>query len=82
MCAGASYALGLGELAKRACIGAVRTVVQLTALGYVLEPIFTYGEEHWWVPVVWIVVICVIAGIEAAQRSRYTYTGGRAWAAS
>ena len=37
-----SHVLGLTELAKRSCVGAVRTLVQLTALGYVLDPVFTY----------------------------------------
>ena len=34
-----------------------------------------YGEDHWWVPMIWILAICLIAGVEAAQRSQYTYAG-------
>ncbi len=70
--AGISFALGLG-LERRLLIAAVRTVVQLLLLGYILEWIF--GARHWFAIVVVMLVMSAIAGYSAVTRTEHRYPG-------
>jgi putative ABC transport system permease protein len=67
-----SYALQLG-LERRLLIAAVRTIVQLLLIGYVLEWIFAERNT----PIIWLLalVMSLIAGIAAVQRVEKRYPG-------
>ena len=69
-----SLCLRLG-LARRISIAAVRTVVQLTAIGMILKHVFQAQHP------LWIVVIALVmtltAGLTAGGRGRYGYRGLR-----
>ena len=52
-----------------------RCVVQLTVLGYVLVPIFTY--ELWYLVVAYAFFMLLIGSWEASSRPAYTYTVSR-----
>lgn len=67
-----SFALGLG-LEKRLLIAAVRTVVQLLLLGYVLKWIF--GASHWLAIVGMMLAMSAIAGVSAVRRTERRYPG-------
>ncbi len=69
---GISLALGLG-LEKRLALASVRTVVQLLIIGFILRWVF--GFEHL-LPILGVVlVMTVIAGRAAVQRSGRTFPG-------
>jgi len=72
-----SLALGLG-LERRLAVAAVRTVVQLLLLGWVLKWIFAAG--HWSVIVGLMLAMSAIAGIAAVRRTDRRYPG--VWATS
>lgn len=65
--------LRIRVVAWRAILGAVRTILQLGLLGYVLKPIFEEGLEHPSIPVGYVVAMAAVAGVEASARSKYTY---------
>jgi putative ABC transport system permease protein len=70
-----SLALKLG-LGRQLMLAAVRTVVQLLAIGYVLGWVF---EHHYWYVVLPLMcLMTLIAGASAAGRGRRTYAGQRA----
>ena len=52
-----------------------RCVVQLTVLGYILVPIFTY--ELWYLVVAYAFFMLLIGSWEASSRPAYTYTVSR-----
>lgn len=56
-------------------IGAIRTFVQLTAVGYILLPIFDAGEEFWWVVVLYVFLMIILASYESSVRPRYSFKG-------
>jgi len=67
-----SLALGLG-LEKRLAIAALRTVVQLLLVGYVL--VFVFGADTPWLVLAALMVMTIAAGRAAVQRSRRTFRG-------
>jgi putative ABC transport system permease protein len=69
-----SVAFNLG-MQRQLAVAAVRTVVQLSLVGLVLQKVFSYA----YVPVVLgaIVVMTVIAGLSAVQRVELPYAGIR-----
>ncbi len=67
-----SALLGLG-LGRRLLLAAVCTVVQLLLVGLVLEWIFRL--DRWYVVVVWMLVMTLVAGITAVQRTKLRYPG-------
>ncbi|VXC06006.1 ABC transporter permease [Burkholderia sp. 8Y] len=69
-----SVALDLG-LERRLLIAAVRTVVQLLFIGYVLGWVFAFSR--WYVVLPLMVLMTVIAGFAASGRGRRTYAGQR-----
>ncbi|GIL52589.1 hypothetical protein Vafri_8411 [Volvox africanus] len=54
-------------------IASIRMVVQLSLLGYILVPIFTY--DKWWLVLLYGVFMLLIASLEAVQRPSYTFQG-------
>ena len=70
-----SVALKL-DLERKLAWAAVRTVVQLLAIGYVLGWVFRY--DHWFVVLPLMTVMTLIAGFAGAQRGSRTYRGQRA----
>ena len=67
-----SFALGLG-LERRLAIAAVRMVVQLLLLGWVLNWIF--AASHWSTIVGLMLVMSAIAGVSAVRRTERRYPG-------
>ncbi|GLC47854.1 hypothetical protein PLESTB_000032700 [Pleodorina starrii] len=51
----------------------LRMVVQLSLLGYVLVPIFTY--DKWWLVLLYGMFMLMIASLEAVQRPSHTFQG-------
>ncbi len=70
-----SVALKL-DLERKLAWAAVRTVVQLLAIGYVLGWVFQF--DRWFVVLPLMVVMTLIAGFAGAQRGARTYAGQRA----
>jgi putative ABC transport system permease protein len=70
-----SVALKL-DLERKLAWAAVRTVVQLLAIGYVLGWVFQF--DRWFVVLPLMVLITLIAGFAGAQRGARTYAGQRA----
>ncbi|RAU44430.1 MULTISPECIES: iron export ABC transporter permease subunit FetB [unclassified Pseudomonas] len=64
--------LGLG---RQLLWAAVRTVVQLSAIGYLLGWVF--GNAHWYVVLPLMCLMTLIAGVSAAGRGKRTYAGQR-----
>ncbi|MDO5639366.1 MAG: iron export ABC transporter permease subunit FetB [Neisseria sp.] len=62
-------------LTRKIGIAAVRTVVQLTAIGVLLKYVFA-AEHPLWIAVI-VLVMTLTAGFSANSRSRYTYAGER-----
>lgn len=67
-----SVALSLG-LERRLLIASVRTIVQLAAIGYVLQWIF--AVDRWYFVLLPVVVMTLIAGISAVRRTKTRYRG-------
>ena len=57
-------------LTRKIGVAAVRTVVQLTAIGMVLKYVFA-AEHPLWIAVI-ALVMTLTAGLSAGSRSRYT----------
>jgi putative ABC transport system permease protein len=70
-----SAALSLG-LGRRPALAAVRTVVQLLAIGYVLGWVFAYAR--WYVVLPVMLIMTVVAGFGGASRGAHSYAGQRA----
>ncbi|CAK0785180.1 hypothetical protein CVIRNUC_008386 [Coccomyxa viridis] len=54
-------------------IGAIRCIIQLTLLGYILVPIFTYNQ--WWLVLLYACFMLYVGCLEASQRPAYSYAG-------
>lgn len=67
-----SLALRLG-LGRRLIVAAVRTVVQLLLVGLVLEWIFAVGQ--WYVVLLMVVIMTLVAGAAAVRRTERRYQG-------
>ena len=70
-----SVALNL-RLERKLLVAAVRTVVQLLLIGYVLGWVFAFNR--WYVVLPLMALMTVIAGLAASDRGRRTYAGQRA----
>ena len=46
--------------------------MQLTLLGYILVPIFTYNQ--WWLVLLYACFMLYVGCLEASQRPAYSYT--------
>jgi putative ABC transport system permease protein len=63
------------DLERKLAWAAVRSVVQLLAIGYVLNWVFQFS--HWYVVLPLMMLMTLIAGISASDRGRRTYVGQR-----
>jgi len=63
------------DLERKLAWAAVRTVVQLLAIGYVLGWVFSY--DRWYVVLPLMALMTLIAGIAGSQRGERTYAGQR-----
>jgi hypothetical protein len=70
-----SVALKL-DLERKLAWAAVRTVVQLLAIGYVLGWVFRY--DHWFVVLPLMIVMTLIAGFAGVDLGQFV-AGGRGW---
>eukprot|EP00539_Tryblionella_compressa_P010620 CAMPEP_0178799794 /NCGR_PEP_ID=MMETSP0745-20121128/12486_1 /TAXON_ID=913974 /ORGANISM="Nitzschia punctata, Strain CCMP561" /LENGTH=572 /DNA_ID=CAMNT_0020458551 /DNA_START=23 /DNA_END=1741 /DNA_ORIENTATION=- len=52
-------------------VGTIRTFVQLSLLGFVLDPIFHYGVDWWWLVMAYCLLMILLASFEASMRSKY-----------
>ncbi len=69
-----SVALRL-QLERRLLLAAVRTIVQLLAIGFLLQWVFQ--QQHWFAVLLWMGTISVIAGLSAVGRVDRKYRGMR-----
>jgi putative ABC transport system permease protein len=67
-----SMRLRLGLHAKLA-VGALRCIGQLSALGFLLVPIFVANK--WWVTATYATAMCLVASAEAVSRPARAYAG-------
>ena len=56
-------------------VGTFRTFIQLSILGLILQPIFDWGEELWWVVIGYTFFMIVLAAYEASTRPKYFFKG-------
>jgi len=59
------------DLNRDLAIGAVRCAAQLSAVGYVLGPIF--NANHWLVSIPYILAMGCVAAIESVSRPKHAY---------
>jgi len=73
-----SFGLEL-NLERSVIIGTIRTGLQLTICGYVLKPVFLYGEKPAWDDFGWLlvaaylIVMILLASWESSNRSKYSF---------
>ena len=61
------------DLHRKLVVGVARCVVQLSALGYILVPIFV--ANRWWLSACYASVMCLVAAAEAVSRPAHAYPG-------
>mmetsp|Transcript_4586 Transcript_4586/g.5149 ORF Transcript_4586/g.5149 Transcript_4586/m.5149 type:complete len:571 (-) Transcript_4586:8-1720(-) len=59
-------------------VSTIRTFVQLSLLGFVLDPIFVNGVQLWWLVVGYCFLMVILASYEGSTRSKY-YIDGQFW---
>lgn len=69
-----SYHLDL-NLESSILIGSFRTFVQLSILSFILDPIFKWGVDLWWVVVAYTIFMILLASFESSSRSFYFFDG-------
>ncbi|KAL3917829.1 MAG: hypothetical protein SGILL_004526 [Bacillariaceae sp.] len=72
-----SSRMGL-DIESQILVGTIRTFVQLSILGFILDPIFVWGVDLWWVVLAYCGLMIVLASYESSVRSRY-YLEGQFW---
>ena len=72
-----SYVMGL-DIESPILVGTLRTFIQLTVLGFILDPIFARGVELWWLVIGYTLLMTVLASYESSVRSKY-YLEGQFW---
>ena len=66
--------MGLG-LESPMVVGVIRTAIQLSILGAILQPIFILGETLPWLVTGYVLFMIVVASMEASARSKYCFDG-------
>jgi putative ABC transport system permease protein len=69
-----SNRMGL-HLERPLLVGVVRVFVQLSVLGAVLAPIFTYGRDRCWVVLLYVAFMLILATRESTARCTYVFPG-------
>jgi putative ABC transport system permease protein len=70
----ASAAMGLG-IESPILVGTVRALIQLSILGLILDPIFVWGIELWWLVPGYCGIMILLASYESSVRSKYYLEG-------
>lgn len=63
------------ELASPIIINSIRTFVQLSILGYILDPIFAWGIDYWYIVAAYIFFMVTLASREASNRVKFVFKG-------
>jgi uncharacterized protein (TIGR00245 family) len=69
-----SYKMEL-RLERPIIVGCVRTFVQLSILGMILEPIFVRGRTWSWLVLAYTTLMVLLAAYESTNRSHYKFPG-------
>jgi len=69
-----SSSMNLG-LESSILIGLFRTLLQLSLLSFILQPIFILGDQHWYIVVAYIFLMVTITAHESTQRVSYHFPG-------
>jgi putative ABC transport system permease protein len=72
-----SYVMGL-DIESPILVGTLRTYIQLSILGFILDPIFARGVELWWLVIAYVLLMTLLATYESSIRSKY-YLEGQFW---
>jgi putative ABC transport system permease protein len=56
-------------------VGTIRTFLQLSILGFILDPIFVWGVDLWGLVIGYCLIMVVLASYEASARSKYYLQG-------
>ena len=63
------------ELASPVVVSTFRTFIQLSILGFILDPIFAWGVEYWFIVIAYAMFMVTLASREAANRMKYVFKG-------
>ena len=63
------------ELASPVVVSTIRTFVQLSILGLILNPIFAWGIDHSLIVLAYVLFMVTLASREAANRTKYVFKG-------
>ncbi|KAG7369007.1 UPF0014 domain containing protein [Nitzschia inconspicua] len=69
-----SSIMGLG-IASPILVGTIRAFVQLSILGFILDPIFMWGVDLWWLVLGYCGLMILLASYESSVRSKYYLDG-------
>ncbi|CAB9506873.1 import ATP-binding protein [Seminavis robusta] len=69
-----SYRMEL-SLERPIVVGSIRTFVQLSILGMILQPIFVRGETCSWLVLAYTMLMVTLAAYESMNRSKYKFPG-------
>lgn len=69
-----SWHMGL-DLESPIVVGTLRTFVQLSILGAILHPIFTWGVEYYWLVFLYVLFLVLLASLETSSRSKFYFQG-------
>jgi putative ABC transport system permease protein len=69
-----SWLMGL-DLESPIVVGAFRTFVQLSILGAILHPIFTWGVQYYWLVFLYVLFLVLLASLETSSRSKFYFQG-------
>lgn len=63
------------ELASPVVVSTFRTFIQLSILGFILDPIFAWGIDYWLIVIAYVLFMVTLASREAANRTKYVFKG-------
>lgn len=63
------------ELASPVVVSTFRTFIQLSILGFILDPIFAWGIDYWFIVIAYALFMVTLASREAANRTKYVFKG-------
>jgi putative ABC transport system permease protein len=69
-----SWLMGL-DLESPIVVGSIRTFVQLSILGAILHPIFTWGVQYSWLVYLYVLFLVLLASLETSSRSKFYFQG-------
>lgn len=72
-----SYVMSL-DIESPILVGTFRTFIQLSVLGFILDPIFVRGVELWWLVIGYTFLMTLLASYESSVRTKY-YLDGQFW---